>query len=132
MTGRPMVPIFRPPYMDYNTTVQEQAYRAGFTTMALWTVDTQDALGADAETIYQRAIKGKPGQIILMHAGPSPDRATALPRIMQYFKIERLHVRQPARDVRHPVEPRNTGGSGGGQTGGDGGGNVCDTRCPAR
>jgi peptidoglycan/xylan/chitin deacetylase (PgdA/CDA1 family) len=103
ITGRPMVPIFRPPYMDYNLTVQQQAYRAGFTTMALWTVDSNDALGADAQTIYERAIKGTPGQIILMHAGPGPT-VQALPRIIQYFKSKGYTLRQPARDVRHPVE----------------------------
>ena len=129
MTGRPMVPIFRPPYMDYNTTVQEQAYRAGFTTMALWTVDTQDALGADAETIYQRAIKGKPGQIILMHAGPAPT-VQALPRIMQYFKSNGYTFVNLPEMFGIPWSPATTGSSGGGQTGGDGGGNVCDTRCP--
>jgi peptidoglycan/xylan/chitin deacetylase (PgdA/CDA1 family) len=130
MTGRPMVPIFRPPYMDYNTTVQEEAYRAGFTTMALWTIDTQDALGADAQAIYDRAIQGKPGQIILMHAGPAAT-VVALPRIMDFFKSNGFTFVNLPEMLGIPWSPSTTGGSGG-QTGGNGGGgNVCDTRCPS-
>jgi peptidoglycan-N-acetylglucosamine deacetylase len=128
ITGRPMVPIFRPPYMDYNLTVQEQAYRAGFKTMALWTVDSNDALGADAQTIYQRAIKGQPGQIILMHAGPGPT-VQALPRILQYFKSNGYSFVNLPQMFGIPWSPKATGPSDGGQTGGDGG-NVCQTRCP--
>ena len=126
ITGRPMVPIFRPPYMDYDTTVQEQAYRAGFTTMALWTIDTQDALGADAQTIYQRAIQAKPGQIILMHAGPAPT-VQALPRILDYFESNGYTFVNLPEMVSIPWSPKTTGSSAGS---GDGGGNVCQTRCP--
>jgi peptidoglycan/xylan/chitin deacetylase (PgdA/CDA1 family) len=121
ITGRPMVPIFRPPYMDYNTTVQEQAFKAGFPTMALWTVDTQDALGADAQTIYARAIKGKPGQIILMHAGPAPT-VQALPRIIEYFQAHGYKFVNLPDMFGIPWSPENTGGSPGGP--------VCLSRCP--
>jgi peptidoglycan/xylan/chitin deacetylase (PgdA/CDA1 family) len=119
MTGRPMVPIFRPPYMDYDTTVQEQAYKAGFSTMALWTVDTNDALGADAQTIYERAIKGTPGQIILMHAGPAPT-LQALPRILQYFRANGytfVNLPEMLGIPWHPSATLPTGGS------------VCATLC---
>jgi peptidoglycan-N-acetylglucosamine deacetylase len=126
ITGRPMVPIFRPPYMLYNATVQEQAYRAGFDTMALWTVDTEDALGADAQTIYSRAIKGQPGQIILMHAGPAPT-VQALPRIIQYYASRGYTFVNLPDMFGIPWSPDATAGSG---DGGPGGGTVCDTRCP--
>jgi len=125
ITGRPMVPIFRPPYMDYNTTVQEEAYRAGFSTMALRTVDTQDALGADADTIYEPAIKGQPGQIILMHAGPAPTVA-ALPRIMQYFRSNGYTFVNLPDMFGIPWSPQTTGSSGGPGDGGNG----CETNCP--
>jgi peptidoglycan/xylan/chitin deacetylase (PgdA/CDA1 family) len=128
ITGRPMVPIFRPPYMLYNATVQEQAYRAGFDTMALWTVDTDDALGADAQTIYSRAIKGQPGQIILMHAGPAAT-VQALPRIMQFYSSRGYTFVNLPEMFGIPWSPDATAGSGG-TGGGTGTGNVCDTRCP--
>jgi peptidoglycan/xylan/chitin deacetylase (PgdA/CDA1 family) len=85
MTGVPMVRIFRPPYMDYNLTVEQQAFKAGFGVMALWSIDTQDSLGADANTIYTRAIQGQPGGIVIMHAGPGPT-VDALPQILQYYQ----------------------------------------------
>ena len=71
--------------MDFNLTVEQQAVKAGFGVMALWSVDTQDALGADADTIYTRAIQGQAGGIVLMHAGPKPT-VEALPRILQYYQ----------------------------------------------
>ena len=130
MTGRPMVPIFRPPYMDYNTTVQEQAYRAGFTTMALWTVDTQDALGADARDDLQRAIKGKPGQIILMHAGPARRSRPCRASCSTSSRTGYTFVNLPEM-FGIPWSPTTTGRSGRGEpAGGDGGGNVCAYALP--
>jgi peptidoglycan-N-acetylglucosamine deacetylase len=85
ITGRPMVRIFRPPYMAYNQTVLEQAYKAGFPVMALWTVDTGDSLHATDEQIYNRAIKGTNGEIVLMHAGPA-GTARVLERIILNYK----------------------------------------------
>jgi peptidoglycan-N-acetylglucosamine deacetylase len=83
--GRPMVRIFRPPYMAYNQTVLEQAYKAGFPLMALWSVDTGDALHATDEQIYNRAIKGTNGGIVLMHAGPA-GTVRVLERIILNYK----------------------------------------------
>jgi peptidoglycan/xylan/chitin deacetylase (PgdA/CDA1 family) len=129
ITGRPMVPIFRPPYMLYNATVKEQAYKAGFETMALWTIDTDDALGAGAQTVYNRAIKGQPGQIILLHAGP-PATVQALPRILQYYSSRGYRFVNLPEMFGIPWSPDATaGGAVGGPTNNPGG-NVCQTRCP--
>ena len=85
ITGRPMVRIFRPPYMAYNATVLEQSYRAGFKVMALWSVDSGDSLGLTATRVYNRAIQGRPGGIVLFHAGP---RVTVrvLPSVLAWYK----------------------------------------------
>lgn len=85
MTGRPMIRVFRPPYMYYNTTVLEQSYRAGFKTVALWSVDSGDALGVTDDQFYNRAIAGKPGGIVLMHAGPAVT-VRNLGRVLAYYK----------------------------------------------
>ena len=84
-TGRRMVRVFRPPYMAYNDTVREQAYRAGFETMTLWSVDSEDGLGLSAQRVYERAIGGSAGQIVLLHAGP-PATVGALPRIIEHYR----------------------------------------------
>lgn len=83
-TGRPMVRIFRPPYMFYNDTVREQAFRAGFEVMALWSVESGDSSGFDADRIVKRSIAGNKGDIVLLHAGP-PATVRALPRIIESY-----------------------------------------------
>jgi peptidoglycan/xylan/chitin deacetylase (PgdA/CDA1 family) len=87
LTGVPMVRMFRPPYMFYNQTVEEQAYAAGFKTMVLWSVDSGDSLHYDDARVYSRAIQGHPGGIVLFHAGP-PVTVRVLPQVIQYYKSQ--------------------------------------------
>jgi peptidoglycan/xylan/chitin deacetylase (PgdA/CDA1 family) len=84
-TGVPMVPIFRPPYMDYNDTVREQAFRAGFPTMALWSVDSGDSIGLGDARVLSRASEGGKGGIVLLHAGP-PVTVRVLARIIESYQ----------------------------------------------
>jgi chitin deacetylase len=85
ITGRPMVRIFRPPYMLYNDTVRYEAYRAGFKIMALWSVDSGDTAGLTDTQVYNRAIEGRKGGIVLFHAGPSVT-VRVLPKVLAYYK----------------------------------------------
>ena len=85
ITGRPMVRIFRPPYMPYNSTVLYEGYRAGFKIMALWSVDLGDSLGLSDDRVYNRAIQGTQGGIVLFHAGPAVT-VRVLPRVLAYYK----------------------------------------------
>jgi peptidoglycan/xylan/chitin deacetylase (PgdA/CDA1 family) len=84
ITGRPMVRIFRPPYMLYNDTVRYQAYRAGFKVMTLWSVDSGDSLGLSDSKVYNRAIQGTRGGIVLFHAGPAVT-VRVLPKVLAYY-----------------------------------------------
>jgi peptidoglycan-N-acetylglucosamine deacetylase len=85
ITGRPMVRIFRPPYMAYNDTVRYEAYRAGFKIMALWSVDSGDTAGLTDDQVYNHAIQGTKGGIVLFHAGPSVT-VRVLPKVLAYYK----------------------------------------------
>lgn len=85
ITGRPMVRIFRPPYMAYNDTVRYQAYRAGFGIMALWSVDSGDSQGLSDTRVYNRAIQGTKGGIVLFHAGPAVT-VRVLPKVLAFYK----------------------------------------------
>jgi peptidoglycan/xylan/chitin deacetylase (PgdA/CDA1 family) len=86
ITGRPMVRIFRPPYMYYNDTVRYEAYRAGFHIMALWSVDSGDSYrGISDDKVYNRAIQGTRGGIVLFHAGPAVT-VRVLPKVISYYK----------------------------------------------
>ncbi|MDP8905877.1 MAG: polysaccharide deacetylase family protein [Chloroflexota bacterium] len=83
--NRPMVPIFRPPYGAYNTSVLTQAYAAGFTQVAMWSVDSGDGLGLADQQVYARAISGGNGAIVLMHAGPAVT-VRVLPRVIESYR----------------------------------------------
>lgn len=85
VTNRRMIRIFRPPYGNYNTTVLQQSYNAGFKKVAMWSVDSGDALGYGEDTIYKRAIAGGRGAIVLLHAGPAAT-VRALPRIIENYR----------------------------------------------
>lgn len=59
--------LFRPPYGAHDATIDSIARRNGLLEI-LWTVDSQDSLGANYAQIERTAIAGmKPGAIILMH-----------------------------------------------------------------
>jgi len=72
ITGHEMIRVFRPPYGGWNKTVIEAARDAGFPTVLLWDVDTQDwASSATASGVLRAALRGGNGSVILMHCGPS-------------------------------------------------------------
>jgi peptidoglycan/xylan/chitin deacetylase (PgdA/CDA1 family) len=70
--GRPMIPLFRPPYGDHDAVSDAAAAAAGFPTIVLWDVVGGDAdLGATDASVLANASAGLPGSIVLLHAGPS-------------------------------------------------------------
>ena len=72
VTGRPMIPLFRPPYGDHDAVSDAAAAAAGFPTIVLWDVVGGDAdLGATDASVLANASAGLPGSIVLLHAGPS-------------------------------------------------------------
>jgi peptidoglycan-N-acetylglucosamine deacetylase len=71
-TGRPMIPVFRPPYGYHDAASDAAAAAAGFPTIVLWDVTGGDAsLRATDASVLANASAGRPGSIILLHAGPS-------------------------------------------------------------
>jgi peptidoglycan/xylan/chitin deacetylase (PgdA/CDA1 family) len=71
-TGRPMIPLFRPPYGYHDAASDAAASAAGFPTIVLWDVTGGDAtLGATDASVLANASAGRPGSIVLLHAGPS-------------------------------------------------------------
>ena len=71
-TGRPMIPLFRPPYGYHDAASDAAAAAAGFPTIVLWDVTGGDAtLGATDASVLANASAGRPGSIVLLHAGPS-------------------------------------------------------------
>ncbi len=70
VTGRPMVPLIRPPGGSWNAATARAVKAAGLRGIVLWDVDPQDWRGRSASIITARAAGGTSGSIILLHAGP--------------------------------------------------------------
>lgn len=84
--------FWRPPYMDLNKHVFNQARELGLTTID-WNDDTRDFSRPGAERIAATALaEATPGGIILMHDGPAAREQTlaALPLIIEGLKARGL------------------------------------------
>ena len=70
LTGKSMRPYFRPPFGDYDATVNADIARLGFTQNVLWTIDSTGWRGVPAGTIVDRCLSNAaPGAIIVFHVG---------------------------------------------------------------
>lgn len=102
ITGRGQS-FYRPPYGDTNDAVRVEAARQGLVE-ALWTVDTKD-YESTIDQIVARALRVRPGGVILMHDGKAQTRA-ALPRIVAGLRRRHLCPGKLARSsTPQPVWP---------------------------
>lgn len=70
LTGKSTRPYFRPPFGDYDPTVNADIARLGFTQNVLWTIDSTGWRGVPAGTIVDRCLSNAvPGAIIVFHVG---------------------------------------------------------------
>jgi len=95
ITGRGQS-FYRPPYGDTNDEVRAEAARQGMVE-ALWTVDTKD-YESTAGRIVARALRVRPGGVILMHDGKAQTHA-ALPRIVAGLRRRHLCAGKLARST---------------------------------
>ncbi len=85
-THRPMLPYYRPPYGVRDAATDRLAAAAGFPYIVLW-----DTTGGDAthrptvSSVVAGATAGRPGSIILLHAGPAVT-PRALPAIIAAYR----------------------------------------------
>ncbi|HYB22693.1 MAG TPA: polysaccharide deacetylase family protein, partial [Solirubrobacteraceae bacterium] len=82
--------LFRPPYGGHNSTIDAMVRAHGMLEI-LWSVDSQDSLGANYAEIERNVIEGMtPGAIILMHENHG-QTVRALLNI--FAALERKHLR---------------------------------------
>jgi peptidoglycan/xylan/chitin deacetylase (PgdA/CDA1 family) len=82
--------LFRPPYGAHDAAVDEIARRHGLLEI-LWTVDSEDSLGANYAKIARNVIAGmKPGAIILMHDNHGQ---TIRAMLAIFAALQRRHLR---------------------------------------
>jgi peptidoglycan/xylan/chitin deacetylase (PgdA/CDA1 family) len=104
-TGRPMLPYYRPPYGARNPATDRRAAAAGFPYVVLWDTTASDTTRhATVAEVVRGASAGRPGSIVLLHAGPGVT-PRALPAIIASYR---------ARGFRFVTIPELLGASPGG------------------
>lgn len=78
--GAPKPTLFRPPYGETNSTIQQAAQAAGLR-IVTWDVDSQDWNGASAAAIVSANNQLQNGQVILMHDGSYTNTNSAIAQI---------------------------------------------------
>jgi peptidoglycan/xylan/chitin deacetylase (PgdA/CDA1 family) len=85
-TGRPTLGAFRPPYGFRTPAIDAVIAAAGFPAIVMWDVTARDTVrGATVARVVRDASAGRPGSIVLLHAGPSVT-ARALPAIIARYR----------------------------------------------
>ena len=83
LTGRSTRPYFRPPYGDYDASVNADLYARGYVYNVLWTVDSLGWDGLAAADIVRRCLdRAEPGAIYVFHVGAASEDAAALQPII--------------------------------------------------
>ncbi len=83
LTGRTTRPWFRPPYGDYDASVNAVVGALGYRFNVLWTVDSLGWQGLSPAAITTRCLERTvPGAILLFHVGAASHDAAALPAII--------------------------------------------------
>jgi peptidoglycan/xylan/chitin deacetylase (PgdA/CDA1 family) len=78
-TGRSPLPLFRPPYGDYDTAVNAAVGSAGYRYNVLWTIDSGGWKGLDPAVVVSRVLtKLSNGAIVAMHVGSTSTDIGAL------------------------------------------------------
>ena len=84
IAGVDMRPYFRPPYGDYDTTVNADIADSGYRFNVMWTVDSLGWNGLPAGGIVQRCLqRATPGAIFVFHVGAASQDAAALSAIIE-------------------------------------------------
>ena len=83
LTGATTKPYFRPPYGDYDESVNADVGARGYGYNVMWTVDSRGWTGIPAAEIRQRCLDlSEPGAIYVFHVGSASQDGPALQSII--------------------------------------------------
>lgn len=79
LTGATTKPYFRPPFGDYDDSVNRDVGARGYAYNVMWTVDSFGWKGATAQEIKERCLSlAEPGAIYIFHVGSASQDGPAL------------------------------------------------------
>ena len=89
LTGKEMRPYFRPPFGDYDASVNADIARLGFTYNVMWTVDSLGWRGISAPAIVERCLSNaSPGAILIFHVGSQSQDGPALGPVIDGLRAQ--------------------------------------------
>jgi peptidoglycan-N-acetylglucosamine deacetylase len=95
ITGLTTKPYFRPPYGDYDASVNRDVGLRGYSSNVLWTVDSRGWMGLSAAEIAQRCLGlAEPGAIYVFHVGAASQDAQALPAVIAGLRSQGYEIVQ--------------------------------------
>jgi peptidoglycan/xylan/chitin deacetylase (PgdA/CDA1 family) len=89
LTGATSVPYFRPPFGDYDESVNQDVAARGYLYNVMWTVDSRGWLGIPAAQIAQRCLDlAEPGAVYVFHVGSQSQDGPALQSIIDGLRAK--------------------------------------------
>lgn len=89
LTGESSRPFFRPPFGDYDASVNRDIGARGYAYNVMWTVDSRGWMGLPAQDIVDRCLQmAVPGAIYVFHVGAASADAQALSGIIAGLRAD--------------------------------------------
>jgi peptidoglycan/xylan/chitin deacetylase (PgdA/CDA1 family) len=89
LTGATTKPYFRPPYGDYDASVNEDVGALGYAYNVMWAVDSRGWTGIPSTQVAQRCIDlAEPGAIYVFHVGSASEDGPALQAIIDGLRAQ--------------------------------------------
>jgi peptidoglycan/xylan/chitin deacetylase (PgdA/CDA1 family) len=89
LTGKSTLPYFRPPYGDYDDSVNADVGARGYRYNIMWLLDSRGWLGIPAAEIVQRCLQNsQPGAIYIFHVGSASEDGPALQQIIDGLQAQ--------------------------------------------
>ncbi len=93
LTGATTRPYFRPPYGDFDESVNVDIGALGYTYNVMWAVDSRGWTGIPAAQIAQRCIDlAEPGAIYVFHVGLASEDGPALQSIIDGLRAQAYEI----------------------------------------
>jgi peptidoglycan/xylan/chitin deacetylase (PgdA/CDA1 family) len=87
LTGKSTKPYFRPPYGDYDASVNRDVGSQGYAFNVLWSLDSYGWRGIPSDEIVERVTSMvAPGAIIIMHVGSASQDGPALQEVIDELR----------------------------------------------